>query len=131
MMDVNNFTRFAVDVKYLESIAEKILAGEKKEKEELSVSFVKPSEIRKLNKKYRKIDKPTDVLSFTYEGSGEIVICPAVVKGNAKKYGINFESELKKVFIHGILHILGYDHEKDEKNAREMEEKTDYYLNIF
>jgi probable rRNA maturation factor len=137
MIGVNNFTRFAVGDKFLRKTAEKVLAGEKKECIQLSVSLVGPSEIKKLNKKYRNIDRPTDVLSFAYKDSlgrspmsesGEIVICPAIVKENAKKYGEDFKKEFRKVFIHGILHILGYDHEKDEKTAAKMLKKQEYYL---
>ena len=71
------------------------------------------------------------MLSFNLEGKdylGEIVICPEIVKENAKKYGIEEEHEMIKVFIHGILHLLGYDHEKTEKEAEKMESKQEKYL---
>ena len=128
-MEVNNFTRFMVDEKALRKIAERVLAEEKKDCTELSVSIVGPEGIKRLNKKYRKIGKPTDVLSFTYNDAGEIILCPQVIKENAKKYGEDFKKELNRVFIHGILHILGYDHEKGGKEEEKMTEKQEYYLN--
>lgn len=82
---------------------------------QLSVAVVGPDEIKKLNRQYRKKDEPTDVLSFAYENTekelqGEIIVCPEVIKRNAKEDGIKFEHELKKNLIHGFLHILGYEH---------------------
>jgi len=71
------------------------------------------------------------VLSFNLDEKGylgEIIICPDVVKENAKKYGVTAKSETIKVFVHGILHLCGYDHERSEKEAEEMEEKQNKYL---
>lgn len=59
---------------------------------------------------------------------GEIIICPEVVKENAEKYGVPAKYEMTKVFVHGILHLLGYDHEKSKAKADEMEKKQEYYL---
>jgi len=59
---------------------------------------------------------------------GEIVICLREVKKNARRFNSTFKKELVRVLIHGILHLLGYDHEKLEKEAEKMEEKENYYL---
>lgn len=59
---------------------------------------------------------------------GEIIVCLTKVKKNAKEFKSSFEKELKWVIIHGILHILGYDHEKSEKQAKRMRKKEKYYL---
>ena len=59
---------------------------------------------------------------------GEIIICPEVVKENAEKYKVSVESEMLKVFVHGILHLCGYDREKTKKEAEVMEEKQNLYL---
>ena len=61
-------------------------------------------------------------------GLGEIIICPDVVKENAKKYKVSVGSEMLKVFVHGILHLCGYDHERSEKEADKMEKKQENYL---
>jgi len=100
---------------------------------EVSVSFVTPEEIRTLNHDYRGKDSETDVLSFPgFPGSsalGDIVICVAVAKQQAEEYNHSFERELTFLAIHGLLHLLGYDHEipQDEtlmraKQAKIMEE---------
>jgi probable rRNA maturation factor len=137
MIEVNNLIQFKFDKKKLESIAKKVLNDEKRNKIELSVVFVGKKEIQKLNKKYRLKNRPTDVLSFAYQDSlgysptgeaGEIVICPPVIKENAKKFKEPFSRELNRIFIHGLLHILGYDHEKTEKEAKIMEKKQESYL---
>jgi len=63
-------------------------------------------------------------------GLGEIVICLREVKKNAKRFSLIFEKELARVLIHGILHLLGYNHEKSEKEAEKMRKKEEYYLKL-
>jgi len=148
MIEINNLTtNRRVDEEFLKKVAQKALIGENKEKLDLSIVLVGQTRIRKLNKKYRQNYRATDVLSFTYDDSGEVIICLQEIKKNAKKFksatelplaearrkksakpSSSFEKELSLVLIHGILHLLGYDHEKSEKAAKEMEEKEDYYL---
>lgn len=88
--------------------------------QELSVAFVGEAEIKKLNKIYRKKNKATDVLSFDY---GEIIVCVPVAKKQAARHGVSLSSELELLFVHGLLHVLGFDHEKpkDNKEMREAE----------
>jgi probable rRNA maturation factor len=131
MIEINNFTSSVVDKAGLYTVAKKVLKGENRETETLSLAFINKSEIKKLNKKFRKKNKATDVLSFELSEKGylgEIVICPEVVKENAKKYGVSAKEEMLKVFVHGILHLLGYDHEKSETKALEMDKKQERYL---
>jgi len=109
-----------------EKIAKKVLNGKKAD---LSIVFVNKKKIRELNKKYRRKNRPTDVLSFTYsKQAGDIIICSEVVRKNAKKFNSTFKEELKKVLIHGILHFFGYDHEKTGKEAKKMQKKEEYYF---
>ena len=128
MIEINNLTKERVDKNFLESVAKKVLKGEDGEKGEVSIALVTSAEIKKLNKKYRGEDKPTDVLSFEGIGLGEIVICPSQVKKNAGKLNVGFKKELSRVLIHGILHLLGYNHEKKGKEAEKMEKKQNHYL---
>jgi|SRR3989344_3800190 len=128
MVDINNLTRIKIDKNILRKLAQKVLTGEKKTRTEISIALVGPSEMQKLNKKYRQKNRPTDVLSFTYNDGGEIIICPQVVKKNAEKLKEAFKKELYLVLIHGILHALGYDHGKTRKDAQKMELKQNYYL---
>ena len=99
----------------------------------VSLSFVSPEEIRELNRDYRATDKVTDVLSFEWHDEipgaesmlGEIYIARDQVKRQAPEYGNTFYAELKRVIVHGLLHLSGYDHIKaaDRKvmRARECE----------
>ena len=131
MIEINNLTSFKIDRKSFTQVVKKVLKGENRGTEDISLAFVSKEEIEKLNKKFRKKNKATDVLSFELrEGNrlGEVIICPEMVKENAKKYGVSEKKEMMKVFIHGILHLLGYDHEKSDREAETMEKKQNYYL---
>lgn len=133
MVEINNTSlKYRnIDKNFLKKVAEKVLKKEYSKKiAELSVALVNPEEIRILNKKYRKKDKPTDVLSFgnLKEDMPEIIICPEEVKKNAEESGELFKKELARVLIHGILHLSGYDHEKTEKEANKMFAKQEEYL---
>jgi len=129
MVEVNNLSEKygKLDKNFLKKTAEEVLKGEKSGKGgEISIAIVGPSEIRKLNRKYRKKDKPTDVLSFGKVGEEmpEIIICPDEVEKN----GGNFKKEMAEVVIHGVLHLLGYDHEKKNEDAEKMFKKQEKYL---
>jgi probable rRNA maturation factor len=82
---------------------------------ELHVVFVGPRTMKLLNVGYRGKEGATDVLSFAYAGPilGEIVIAPAVASENARRWRTTPEAELRMLLVHGILHLLGYDHETD------------------
>jgi len=87
--------------------------------------------IRKLNRQYRKIDRATDVLSFPFGDPdllGEIYISLQRAKIQAKRYGLTYNEELKRLFIHGLLHLAGYDHHKKADRAA-MEAKEEEYGN--
>lgn len=103
MIEVNNLTKSRINERFLKKVAKSLLAKEKSDKD-LSVAIVSAKEIQRLNKKYRNKDKPTDVLSFDYGSSGEVVLCPQQIK-----------DKIDRVLIHGILHILGYTHKQMEK----------------
>jgi len=129
MIGINNLVANPIDKNLVKKICGEILKGEKKKKTELSVVFLSPGRIKKLNKEYRKKNRPTDVLSFLYnKKEGEIVICPEEVKKNAKRYNSTFKREMARVLIHGLLHLFGYNHEKSKKEAQSMEKKELYYL---
>ena len=77
----------------------------------LSVAIVTPVEIQKLNLTYRNINKPTDILSFPLsEKEGEIYICISETKKEAVKFDRSYENFLAFIFIHGCVHLKGYDH---------------------
>jgi probable rRNA maturation factor len=129
MVSINNLSEKyrKLDKNFLKKTVEKILKGEKfKKNGEISIAIIDSEEIKKLNRKYRKKNNPTDVLSFGKAGEdvSEIVICPEEVK----KSGKDFKKELAEVVIHGTLHLLGYEHEKKKKDSEEMFLKQEKYL---
>jgi len=127
MIKINNLTSRKINENFLKKVAKIVLKGENREKENISVVLIGPKKIKELNNKYRKKNKPTDVLSFA-EGLNEILICPSEVLKNAKEFGNSFKKEMGKILIHGILHLFGYDHEISEKEAERMRNKEEYYL---
>ena len=116
----------------------------------IAVTFTNPENIQSINKEYRNIDRPTDVLSFpmfekeeldtkiqeknfSYQDIlGDIVISIPKVEEQAKEYGHSFERELSYMLVHGFYHLMGYDHieEEDKKEMRTKEEKILKTLNI-
>ncbi len=118
---------------------------------QLSVTFVGLDEIHELNRDYRGVDRPTDVLSFPqfdpediafYREEpdevpeelmlGDVVICREKAEEQAKEFGHSFERELIYLFTHSVLHLLGYDHEEDDdkKVMRAREEEIMDWLGI-
>ncbi len=117
------------EVARLRRSAERILAFLGCPEAELSLSLVTDSVIAALNKEHREISSPTDVLSYSLlEGDysefrggllGDVVISVETAETQARKRGDSIELELLRLLIHGILHLLGYDHQAD-KDARKM-----------
>ncbi len=92
-------------------------------KYDLSLVFVGEKKIRELNKKYRKINKPTDILSFSLsKNSGEIFMCREIAKIQAKEFERSYNNFFPFLLIHGMVHLSGYDHgnkmEKEEIKYR-------------
>ena len=97
---------------------------------ELGVQIIGPVRMRTLNRTYRKVDKPTDVLSFplhqrpiqgyTAVSLGDLYICPAVVRVKANADGRAVRAQMKWTIVHGLLHLAGYDHERGAAAARRM-----------
>jgi probable rRNA maturation factor len=121
MVEINNRTKNKIDIALVKSTTEKFFQKYKLNKKEVSIAFVGDKEISKLNRIYRKIDKATDVLSFSGEGDflGEIVIDYAQIKRQAKEFKKNINEELIFILVHGLLHLAGYD-DRTEKGSAEM-----------
>jgi probable rRNA maturation factor len=123
MIEINNKTKYTVDKKVFSTVAKFIIKGENKGTKTISLAFIDKAEMQKINKKFRKKDKPTNVLSFELKEKdifGEIIICPDIVEEK--------KEDMLEVFIHGVLHLCGYDHEKSEKERKVMEQKEKQYL---
>lgn len=93
----------------------------KKLSQELTLVFVSSTEMKRINAKFRKMNKVTDVLSFESENElGELILCTEEIKKRAKDHELSYKEELLYNLIHGTLHLLGYDHEKTEIAAQQM-----------
>lgn len=117
-----------VSLRRLRDKAQRILRFLKENRTELSLVLVNNRQIRRLNARYRNKDRPTDVLSFPSGGLppagprilGDVVISVEQAKKQAQERGGTLADELETLLIHGILHLLGYDHERSEREARTM-----------
>ena len=129
----------------IESLATFVIGREgKPEGAEVSISFVTDDEIHELNREWRGIDRPTDVLSFECDNLddgfalddaevyelGDIVIAPDVAERQAPEYGLTFADEMSLLITHGLLHLCGYDHLEDDE-AQVMEGRERELLSAF
>jgi len=122
MIELENKTSLEVPIALLDRIASDLTD------KEIELIISENAYIQQINKDYRGIDKPTDVLSFPYEEMpmsplGSIVISKNYVEDKALKLGHTPQEELTLLFIHGLLHLLGLDHEVDNGEMREEEKK--------
>jgi len=148
-------SEFPVDHLRWVALAENVLAAEGvRGNAELSVLFVDPAAMAELNKRFHAREGPTDVLAFPIDEEptaggrnpdaggtgpgysppepselpvllGDVVICPPVASRNAAEHGVAYEEEVALLIVHGILHLMGMDHDLDERaeamEARERE----------
>ena len=120
MIELDNRTTLTIDISLLQSMSDTLT------NKEIELIITSNSEIQSINSECRNINKPTDVLSFPYEEMpmsplGSIVISENFVKEKASELGHTVSDELALLFIHGLLHLLGYDHEVDSGEMREKE----------
>lgn len=121
-------SRLVPDGTLFETAARAALAGHR-QRAELTIRVVGRAESRALNRRYRHVDKATNVLSFPTEGIatvapdflGDIAICAPLVQTEAKAQGKPLEAHWIHLIVHGVLHLLGYDH-IEEAAARKMED---------
>ncbi|RLB05453.1 MAG: rRNA maturation RNase YbeY, partial [Deltaproteobacteria bacterium] len=124
----------------LEKKARKILSALGYTEAELSIALVDEQLMAELNEKYRGYSKPTNVLSFSMsEGDfphlhpevlGDVVICVPVAKREAEEGSLTLEQRLTELLVHGILHLVGFDHEKSEKDAEKMKKKMEEIMDM-
>ncbi len=132
MINIKNRQRkIKIDLENITKIAQKILDLINYPDFDLGILITTNKSIKKYNKKYRQKDKPTDILSFPYHNElkagqaikikneedknlGDLIISIEYVQKAAKELNQNFDSHLKMLLVHGILHLLGYDHIKDK-----------------
>lgn len=122
---VFNNTEEELDLKLVKKIAKYTFDKLGIKKASANIIFVDLEEIHNINRDYRKIDRPTDVISFALEDNfdvcmeefrvlGDIYICTEKIKEQALEYGHTELREMAFLIVHGLLHLLGYDHMKKE-----------------
>jgi len=111
-----------------------VIKSENRKEGEINYVFCDDEYLHKLNVEFLNHDTLTDIISFDYsvgkELHGDIFISTERVKENANDFNENFETELKRVMVHGMLHYCGYK-DKSEEEALTMRDKENYYLNLF
>jgi len=129
VVEVANLTNSKINIKYFQKIGEVVLRKLKQPKDtEISLVFVCDARMKSLNKKYRGINKATDVLSFVYNENnflGEIVISVPIAKKQATKRSYPLKSELSELFVHGILHLVGYEDETQAGYNKMLKKQKD------
>lgn len=139
-MILNHQRRVRVQLQGLERFLARVLRKVQLRSDALTVCLVTDNEMARWNRAYRGKNRPTDVLSFPANDSlpqrrrrakggactamylGDIAIAPAVARRNALRFGHEFHDELRILILHGVLHLMGYDHETDkgEMDRREQ-----------
>ena len=133
---INNEFGYSEDYDYLDSLIERVLTREKATDSVFSIIFVDNEKIHELNKQFRGVDRPTDVISFAFEDSpdefalstrvlGDIFISIPRMQEQAVSYGHSEKRELSFLTVHGLLHLLGYDHmtKEDEEKMFSLQEE--------
>ena len=125
MVEVVNRQRSKkVDTEAWSEFADKTLDAISKHGSSATIAFVSDRRIRELNRRFRNVDKPTDVLSFPAEEEmnlGDIAISVDTAAAQAKENGLTFEAEIAQLILHGLLHLSGYDHETDNGEMNRLE----------
>ncbi len=126
-----------IEVKEKERIRkwiENTIKKEGKKGETINVILTSNSNMLSLNKKYLNRNYITDIIAFNYNReniiSGDLFLNPDTIKRNAKKYKTKLTEEIKRVIIHGVLHLIGYDDKKEEEK-KVIREKENFYLDRF
>jgi probable rRNA maturation factor len=133
---------FDLDERYIKNIFSSVSeVVEKSQNGIINIAFMNDDEMQRLNREYRKIDKTTDVLSFHYfddfsgvwsdEVAGEILLSESRIGAQAKEHWHSQGKETYILILHGLLHILGYDHESDDEYREMWEVEENLRKNIY
>ena len=131
----NDHPDINIDYHDIENMIVKIMYHLGCPNQEVSILLTGDKDIRRLNKEFRSMDQSTDVLSFPQNADkdpcfpeetilGDIAVSLDIAKVQAKEHGLDFKEEIILLLIHGILHLLGYDHERSKKEETKMRNKT-------
>ncbi len=126
---------------YVKKIVKRTAIECSKDKISAALIFCSNDYIKEINKKFRKKNYPTDVLSFpetddafpfekkSYNNLGEIYISADKIIEQAEQFGVTIREEMTRLIVHGFLHLTGYDHEKSKAEERKMFKKEEEILN--
>lgn len=128
-----HLTRFAVRQSTLAHLTERVLSAVGESRSELSLELIGERRMRRLNREYRKKDRPTDVLAFPIREAvmprgmrpvtqmlGDVVISLPTAVRQAREARRSIDDELAMLLVHGVLHLCGYDHERNQREAARM-----------
>ncbi len=127
---------------YSKYVIEHVLTQEKIPFADVSLHVVGMKRIRTLNKRFRGIDASTDVLSFSAQEGipvsidasasdiGDVFVCPLYIKSQAKRFGVAYKEEYTRMLIHGLLHLLGYDHDITKRAKRMFSRQEQLVTNV-
>ncbi|MBI3304917.1 rRNA maturation RNase YbeY [Candidatus Parcubacteria bacterium] len=140
--DILNFTRTRISPQRL-ALALRLsraYCGRKIRAVRVSVALVGEARMQRLNRRWRGVDKPTDVLAFPAAPdfntprqeriAGEIVIAVPVARRQAREHGVTLEIELVRLAVHGFLHLAGFDHEKSKRTAQAMTNAQQHIMEL-
>ena len=144
MIDIDNQTSFKLTIQIIKKLEDISTYINPQYKKDIELLIIYKSKMQTINKTYRNIDKSTDVLSFPNINEitnnhtqnkpnifiGSIIICYEHILKKAKEYNHSNEDEFYLLYIHGLLHLYGYDHEKDEGQHRSKEEEIIKKFNL-
>jgi probable rRNA maturation factor len=115
-------------------LADRILERIGRKESSATIAFVSDNKIRQLNRRYRGIDKATDVLSFPSGNDdvelGDIAVSVERANSQATQNGLTLEQEIAQLILHGLLHLSGYDHETDNGEMNRLELRLRHELGI-
>lgn len=136
-------TRLVVRHTTLVHLAERVLSAVGESRSELSLELTGDGRMRRLNREYRKKDRPTDVLAFPIREAvmprgvrpvtqmlGDVVISLPTAVRQAKEAGRSIDDELAMLLVHGVLHLCGYDHERNRLQAARMSRRERALLHL-
>ena len=126
---VNRQRKIAVDIERWQAFSERALKSIRKSVSDATIAFVSDRQMKDLNKRFRNINRSTDVLSFPAEEAGaaastnlgDIAVSLERATTQAEENGLTLEIEIAQLILHGLLHLCGYDHETDQGEMNRLE----------
>ena len=126
---VNRQRKIAVDIERWQAFSERAIKSIRKSESDVTIAFVSDRQMKDLNKRFRNVNRSTDVLSFPAEEAGapigtnlgDIAVSLERATTQAEENGLTLEMEIAQLILHGLLHLCGYDHESDQGQMNRLE----------